>query len=224
MRHIRGLLPLAAVIALIAFLVPTATAGSDTSCVGTLTAGTFDNVVVPAGQSCTLTNSTVKGNVKALENSALDARDNSIGGNVQGDKAENIDLHRNSIGGNVELKEGESSPSQALDVNMRGNKLSNGNIKVEKMRGDVFIIENAVRNGNVQVFENVVIGPPGDDEELRVQVNRVSQDVQVFKTKGNGPKFVTGNTVGQNLQCKENDSPFTSTGNTAGKYEDQCPA
>src|SRR5687767_29653 len=52
-------------------------------CVGTLS-GTFDNnVIVRVGETCTLQNSTVKGNVKALENARLFMSNNHVRGNVQ---------------------------------------------------------------------------------------------------------------------------------------------
>ena len=54
--------------------------------------------------------------------------------------------------------------------------------------------------------------------------NTVGGNLQVFKTFGSAPKSVNNNRVRQNLQCKENDQPFTSSGNTAGKFEDQCRA
>ena len=46
--------------------------------------------------------------------------------------------------------------------------------------------------------------------------------MQVFKNSGAGQKIVRGNTVAQDLQCKENTNPFIGGPNTAGDKEDQC--
>src|SRR5687768_948399 len=81
----------------------------DTPCVGMLT-GTFDNVVVPPGQTCLLTGATVRGNVKALENSRLVINNSTVGGNVEGDKADLVQVNFSTVRENISIKEGGLAP------------------------------------------------------------------------------------------------------------------
>jgi hypothetical protein len=187
--------------------------------------GKFDNVVVPEGQTCILTNSTVRGNVKALENSKLFATNNIIRGNIEGDKAEVMDLRSNKVGGNIDIKEGETNDPED-DVQVFANRLLNGDIKVEKMTGEIEVgvtrdpaLANIVPKGNIFVQENLPVAGP---EGLEVSTNRVGENLQVFKNRGDAPKFVQNNTVGENLQCFENDPPFVGGPNIAQKAEGQC--
>jgi len=66
-------------------LLPSTAEADDTPCTGTMTGGTFDNVVVPPGATCVLIEATVLGNVKALEDSRLRVDFSDIGGNVEGE-------------------------------------------------------------------------------------------------------------------------------------------
>jgi hypothetical protein len=202
----------------------------DTPCVGALT-GAHDNVVVPPGAECTLTGAQVFGNVKAQEDARLFAVTNVVRGNIEGDKAEVMDLRNNEVGGSIDVKEGEID-DPVDDVQIFGNRLlGNGDIKVEKMVGEIEVgvarapggFGNVVAAGNIFVQENV---PSFQDPffGLEVSDNVVGGNLQVFKNRGPAPKAVTNNRVRENLQCKENDPPFLSAGNTAGQHEDQCPA
>ena len=103
----------------------------DTECVGILPPGTYDNVVVPEGTFCFLSNSMVKGNVKALPDSLLSARDNTIRSNIEGDKADVVDIVStdgvpDTIEGSVQAKEGNRY------TRVCGQNLTQGNIQVEK--------------------------------------------------------------------------------------------
>jgi hypothetical protein len=220
-----------ACLAAVVLVIPSAAQAGDTICIGTVLPGVHDNIVVPPNASCTIIGGvTVRGSIKALENSALDVRNIEIAGNVHGDKAEDFFVVNNVIGGNVEVKEGEA-PSASLDVLIRMNRFQKGpfsllpgqftwgNIKVERMRGDIFVDQNAGVQ-NIQLQENIVMLVTND--ELRVQTNSVDGNIQVFKTRGNGPKFVNGNVVRESVQCTENDVPFVGGPNVAAKAEGQC--
>lgn len=77
----------------------------------------------------------------------------------------------------------------------------------------------AESRGDIKIEDNFI--PAGDF--LRVQNNTVAEDLQVFKNRGGGGKTVLANTVGENLQCKENDAPFVGQPNlVGGNAEDQC--
>jgi hypothetical protein len=212
---------------------PSTAAADDTMCVGSLT-GTFDNVIVPPGQTCVLNDAMVWGNVKALEDSRLRINNSRVNGNVEGDKADIVQLFFTVVREQITIKEGGPaasilpspfnvcgngilfSPCEALMVAVT---VEVGGIQVEKTTGSVFISSSDV-NGNVKVEANAVDVP----EVLTIRSNTVNGNVQVFKNAGSGEKTVRSNTVGQSLQCSENDPPFLAGFNTAAQAEGQCAA
>ncbi len=227
-------LSLIALIASLLMLVaaPTASAG-DTPCTGALT-GTFDNVVVPPNARCTLSSATVRGNVKALENSQLVIQSSTIHGNVEGDKADLVQVNSSTVRGNITIKEGgpASAPFPVGTISCFGapatvtvcealvlsTTIQEGNVQIEKMVGDVAVLSSRVLKGNVKIEDNSV-----GLELLFIVNNTIAQDLQVFKNSGTATnRSVTNNTVGQSIQCKENQLPFTGGPNTAPKKEDQC--
>ena len=212
-------------------LLPSTAEADDTPCTGTMTGGTFDNVVVPPGATCVLIEVTVLGNVKALEDSRLRIDFSNIGGNVEGDKADVVQIFVTDVRGQISIKEG--GPAVGPDPNFQvcgfgmdfttcevaivfGNVFFGG-IQVEKMVGSVLIAGVRVRE-NVKVEANVVAA----HEILFLQNNRVQGNVEVFKNTGDGNKQVLGNSVQQSLQCFENDPPFFAAGNIAGNAQGQC--
>lgn len=216
--------------------------GSDTPCVGALPPGTYQNVVVPAGETCIVNGSTILGNLIALENSNLEAVNNNIRGNVEllgvtgGSVHDNPTIGGNvfaekfkatgfiliffnpNISGNLIVKDGSTS---VMDI--AGNRLPEGKIEIQKTIASVLFVgeccANILDKGGIKVEENT-IGLGG----LFGNNNQVAQDFQVFKNKGPGAKWVMGNAVGGNLQCFENDPPFEGGPNAARKAEGQCMA
>jgi hypothetical protein len=219
----------------LAVSAPPALAG-DTRCVGALPPGVYDNVVVPEGQECDLTESTVRGNLKALPGSALFVSSSDIRGNVEGDKPEALWLTSvgdpNFVGGNVAVTgagfgvefQVPGGPRVDVSVAICDTILPGGNISIEKSSSGTIavgspIIEcrgNALQKGNIFVQENFV------SQFLVVTGNAVGGNVQVFKNSGPGEKSVSGNTVREDVQCKENQPPFVGGPNTARKSEGQC--
>jgi hypothetical protein len=190
--------------------------GNDTQCVGVLV-GTFDNVVVPRGATCNLQNSTVRGNVKALEDSRLFMLNDLVRGNVEGDKASSVQVTLSLVEGNIRITEGHDPVFLSAVVQL--SDLPNGNIQIEKGRfplGDWDIFLNTLDKGNIRTEENSSIFTGFTTD------NTVAQDVQVFKNT-QGLIAVAFNFVGENLQCKENSEPFIAVGNVVGgNAEDQC--
>jgi hypothetical protein len=215
--------------------VPSAAAG-DTQCVGTLT-GTFDNVVVPAGQQCRLVNSIVRGNVHARPDSHLGIQNSRIDGSVEGDKADLVQVHSgSSVRGNVWVKEGGPAPASTAatficsgggpftpcEVAILGSTVG-GNVHVERMTGDIAIGDTLflglmVDTGNIKAEDNLI--PAGN--LFQIHRNRVAGNLQVFKNTGPGSKSVQFNTVREDLQCFENTAPFFGAGNTAQQSQGQC--
>jgi hypothetical protein len=225
--------------------------GSDTECRNVVLTGTLDNVVVPPGAFCFLENSTVlgnvdalanselrirsttvRGNVKAHENSFLTIRSTTVRGNVDSDKANSVSFlsfaltgdQRNLVLGNIHLKEhGEVEGA----VELCGTHLPEGNIEIQKMRRFVIVGSfaclsagggNTLLKGTIKVEDNEII----EFTSLLIGDNSVGGNLQVFKNRGLGLKFVENKTVHGNLQCFENDPPFVGGPNVAGKAEGQC--
>jgi hypothetical protein len=256
---------------------------SDAQCMGTLPPGpTYQNVIVPEGQTCTITGLTITGNITALARSRLMATNNTVGGNIQAVKAERVRVDGGTVGGGISIVEGPGTPplgfSFPFDYDIRRVRLAR-DIYLSKNRGFIFVTENTLPTGNITAVENVidlnaqlnintnaveeggihvlknkggnirietnrlpVFGTtPGagnviiEDndipgavgtvpaQQLRIAFNRTLQHVQVFKNTGAGNKEVIFNQAGQSIQCKENTTPFVSSGNTAPREEDQCP-
>jgi hypothetical protein len=235
MKRLGGLLALAALSMLL--ITASSSAATDTTCIGVVT-GTHDNIVVPPGQTCSVTAATVRGNVKALENSRLRISASNVRGNVEGEKADLVQVVSSRVGGNIVVKEG--GPPVALAPGFTGCASAvgivtpcevfidgvtvEGNIQIEKMHGTVWVTDSVAPNpirGNVKVEDNFV-SPV--EEFIFVSRNEVEQNVQVFKNKGPGRKRVSENVVAQSLQCFENDPPFIGAPNVARDAEGQCGA
>jgi hypothetical protein len=225
--------------------MPTDQAGSEPSlnssppnarCMIILPPGVYANVEVPIGSGlCTMADVTVLGSVKVLPDARLQFLGGVVHGNVEGDKAEMVHMVGVMVGGHVQIKEGEAPNDLGFDVFLCGNTLTQGNIQVEKMAGSIIVGDplpeavgvpcapNQLQKGNIKVEDNLVVTSPSvETVGLVIRGNQVAQNIQVFKNRGAGPKFVQLNTAGEAVQCKENDEPFVGTPNTAPKREDQC--
>jgi hypothetical protein len=79
---------------------------------------------------------------------------------------------------------------------------------------------NFVNNGNIKVEDNFLMA----GEPLRIGVAQIANgNLHVFKNKGVIPKIVTNNNVTNgDIQCYENDPPFTGGPNT-GRAPNQPP-
>jgi hypothetical protein len=222
-----------------ALVVAPGAAADDTPCMGTLPAGTYDNVVVPPGQSCILgAGVTVLGNVQALEDSRLRIDTSNVRGNVLGDKADIVQVLGATVRENIIIKEGGPAALPALgfatcfpgppgpnfanpcEAAVNSTTVEEGSIQIEKMEGSVIVILNGLLSlspirGNVQVKETVA--PP--HEAISVRDNTVAQNMQVednfvervldFPTSAFNGLLVGRNTVGQNLQVYKNRGPGT---------------
>lgn len=202
-------------------------AADDFQCVGVVTLGVFDNVVVPEGAFCDISNSQIKGNIKALRDSTLFVSgNNSIGGSVEGDKARDVEIFNrgglpNVIQGNGVIVE------DSIETFVCGAVLPHGNIVIVKNRGALLGVGgpfcagffgggNTLERGNIKVEDNVI------SSSLEVSDNRVGQNVQVYKNSGAAAKRVANNTVGESVQCFDNVPPFVGGPNFGPKREGQC--
>jgi hypothetical protein len=218
---------------------PTAEA-NDTECVVALPPATYDNVVVPPGATCSLVGSTVLGNVKALEKSQLVIRNSNVRGNVHGDKADVVQVIESRVRESISIKEGGPAAATTVptggffcgalgnpcEVFISGTIVEEGEVQIEKMVGSVAVQQlivllgpGEVQKGNIKVEDNRI---PASPEFLEIRYT-IAQNLQVFKNTGAGGKFVDNNSVGENLQCFDNEPPFASFNNTARSEEGQCP-
>lgn len=227
-------------------LMPSIAAADDTQCNGPLPPGTYDNVVVPAGASCDVRGSNVKGSIKALPGADfLFVSDSTIAGNIEGQKVGTVHVFGLTgggsgpvlVGGNIDVTEGNVAA-----VFGPGVTLPNGNIRIQKQHQDLGVNDvvlekgtiimndnvvpvgftinhNRVNKGNIIVTDNVITAGV---VALDIFDNQVAQNLQVFKNTSPGAKIVRVNVVGENLQCFENNPPFVAFGNAANKAEGQC--
>jgi hypothetical protein len=190
---------------------------SDQECVGFLPSGTYQNVFVPPGQSCTMFFTTVRGNLKVLEGSSLNATGNTVQGSVQADKSSFVRFERGFVGGSIQVKElarTELFPFAFVDI--RDNTVM-GNIQIQKNVMDnaaSAVLNNRVVTGGVKIEDNTfanlfVINSGGQSLQifnntgsLDVFENRVGQNLEIFKNTGRLGLF--DNRVEQNLQIFEN--------------------
>lgn len=118
---------------------------------------------------------------------------------------------------------------QGATCTLNGTSLK-GTLKIEK--GATARVVNARINGNIQSeghrSVNVTGTRVGGSIQLKqggginLRANTVNGDIQLF-TNRTGAKTVYNNTVGGNLQCKENTPAPVGSGNRVdGNKEDQC--
>ena len=124
---------------------PTANA-EERRCTGTIGARTVDNVKVPAGGTCRLNGTTVKGTINVNSNARLIAEGVRVVGNVQGENARRVVVRGGSrVGGSIQVVQGGSGLVKRVHVN--------GDILFDDQSGMVEVLQNQV-GGNVQLFQN----------------------------------------------------------------------
>jgi hypothetical protein len=144
----------ASTIALVAVAgIPSAFAET-TRCIGTPIAGTtmLDNVKVPRGATCTLSNVKVKGNIKVGPDATLVATNVNVKGSVQAKEYRSVTINGASkVGGSIQLIEGGEAMTQSV-ARINGTRVK-GEIQLDENFGSVVITNNRV-NGDVQLWEN----------------------------------------------------------------------
>ena len=159
-------------------------------------------------------NTTITGefdNVVAIPGGTCTLSAATVDGNVRAEDGSNLVISLGTVGGSVQ---GEWGASIAVigtvvegDVQCEGAVGPNGcQVTTANVGGN---IQSDAANGG---FVNVV-------------GNRVGGDVQVFDSLV--PSFISLNTIGGNLQCKENDpapdpAGLAPTNTVGGNKEDQC--
>ncbi len=217
-----------------------AAARPDFRCNGQFKGKTYDTVIVPRGAACTLVDSTVTGDVRALRSSYLRTVATAVRGDVEGSAPQTIFIDTGSkVSGSVE--------SVGARQFFAFNSTVGEDIEPERTREAVQICGNTLRRGNIEVRRSgpapgtllshpgtdILVGDPltegcrgnlvlrGDikvmrnfaDIEFVIRGNDVRKgDFYVVRNSGPAPKFVDGNRGGHRLTCRINGS-FTATAN-----------
>ena len=115
-------------------------------CTGPIGARTVDNLKVPAGATCRLNGTTVKGSINVNRKARLIAVGVRVVGNVQGENARRIVVRGGStVGGSIQVVQGRSGLIKRVRVN--------ADILFDDQNGMVEVLRNQV-GGDVQLFQN----------------------------------------------------------------------
>jgi hypothetical protein len=157
-------------------LMPATAQAEETTCRGTIGAGTVDNLRVPDGASCTLKGTRVQGTVKVETAATLRAKGVRVIGNVQGENARRVNVVRRSrVGGSVQVVQGTFAKVKRSRIN--------ADILFDENGGHLRAVSNRV-GGNIQAFKNT--------GGLQIATNRVDGNLQC---KENQPAPTGGGNV-----------------------------
>ncbi len=205
------------------------------TCNAVLTGVTTDDVVVPVDGACTLTDSTVKGNVFVSRGGFFQATNTDIAGRVKARDALTLFIDTDStVGRSVDA----DGTAQVFVFNA-----TVGDVEVEHSSEVVQVCGTKVRH-DVEIKRSgfdILVGDPktndcagntvGDDVEVErndaqvelvVRGNAIGGDLEVNRNSGPADKAVEDNTGGRKLECFGNEDPFTAAGNAFSKVKGQC--
>jgi hypothetical protein len=213
MQRVIRLLGLAALVAAACVALPTiAGAGSPaTSCDGTLAAGTYQRVVVPADAVCLSEGPvTIRGGLYIQHGATfvLGSEENpvntgTISGGVHATSAASVQIHFTTINGGLDVRGGSGPVGGPFDITwnaIEDNRI-NGGATVASYDGfwNGFIRNHV--NGTVNLNDNVVADPDGNEfvtNTIHGNMNCAGNDpaAQVGDSEGS-PNQVTGQKTGQ---------------------------
>src|SRR5574338_517996 len=131
-------------------------------CMGYFRQASADNLQVPAGATCWLDGTEVRGNLWVEADATLEARGARIAGNVGADRAATVNIAAGSVvAGNIDIR--RSGSASVIESRV------NGNIHFADNFGDLEVSRNEVR-GNLQIIAN--------RGELRISRNRIAGNLQ----------------------------------------------
>ena len=233
---------IAVVTALFAVASPAA-ARPDFKCNGVFKGKSYDDVLVPRGGACTLIDSTVDGDVRALRNAYFQATGTVVRGDVEGEEAQTIFIDTGSrVSGSVEAERAaqffvfnstvmeDIEPNRTRQVvQICGNTVRRGNIEVRRSGPDKAVPLNerpgtdiligdpltAGCRGNVVKRGDIVVSRNFADIEFVIRGNTVKRgNLEVLRNSGPVTRVVEGNIGGDRLSCRKNSLRLTVAGNT----------
>jgi hypothetical protein len=200
-----------------------------------------DDVVVPRNGTCTLKNSTVKGDVEVRENAYFQATDTSIRKAVEADEAQTVFIDGGSSVGKhvfasktVQVYLFDSTIGGAVriyrtteTVNLCGNTVKGGKgIRIVRSGTDILFGDPLTVGcaGNKVTRGDVLIAGNYPDVELVVRGNSIPRgNLFVLDNKGPSDKFVQNNTGGEILRCTGNSAAFVGSPNSGwNQRKGQC--
>jgi hypothetical protein len=189
---------------------------AEESCTDLIIGGTFHNVVVPEGATCTLVRSTLTGSLTALAGSSLTTSDNDIARDVKIESAADVSLAGDVIAGDVVIAHSAGADGSTPSYRLARLTLTRGNINVMSNSGiSVSLRGNVVLEGSIRVLSNV-------NTAFSLIANQVAQDVLVVANRGPTNKMVRSTIAGHAITCQANDDPFVAAANVAPKLRGQC--
>jgi len=189
-----------------------ASAATTTECTGTLS-GTYDRIVVPAGETCTLDGATVNSNVTVKSGGSLYTSNATIGGNVMSRDAATVRLIDTNIDHNVMI----SGTTGTVKIGSAGCKVdpsAAGNLMLKGNLGSIAICDMTIGH-NVALI--------GNEGRIGAFRNIVGNNGLFFDNTGPATR-VRDNQLDQNLNCRNNTQRVIASGNTAHKLLGQCTA
>ena len=106
----------------------------------------LDSVIVPAGASCTLDGTQLKGSLEVGPGASASATDVRVTGNVKGEGAASVTIGgRSTVGGSVQLKQGGIATVVGATIS--------GDLQIDAMTGPIVASGNGI-NGNLQAIGN----------------------------------------------------------------------
>jgi hypothetical protein len=178
--HMRSILLVLFVSLLTTIGFPLDGQAQDISCTGALT-GTFGNVVVPPGASCTLSGASVGGDVRIAQGSVLTVTSPGL----------------SVIAGNVQAEHCQS-------VLLTGAVVVQGNVKIQHCAGTSGYVGPGVQiTGDFECHDNT--GPCVADQ------GSVAGNLHVHNNQATSAADISLTTIGGNLQCDQNDPAPTDT-------------
>lgn len=160
-------------------------AAEEYRCTGQVGARTLDNVRVPAGRTCTLSGTLVKGTIQIGNDARLFANNIRVIGNIQSEGFQNVTVEDSRVGGSIQVVQGRRADIRRTHVN--------ADILFDDNRRPNIARRNDV-GGNIQAFQNT--------GGVEIRGNVVDGNLQC---KANDPRPVGGdNRVGGNKedQCR----------------------
>jgi hypothetical protein len=205
-----------------------AAAATDLVCTTTSSGGTWHNVVVPAGASCTLENTRVTGNVTVQTGGTLLvtdlAGDSTIAGDVKADGCNFVELesslsNRIVVGGNVTIQNCSSGFNGGQGDSSRvppGSILIGGNVKCSN-NSDACVFDYFNISGNLECS--------GNGQGCVVNSNAIGKNVTINNNQGVGV-VIDNSAIGGDVKCSGNAfAPTPVTPDTiAGTKSGQCSA
>jgi hypothetical protein len=196
---------------------------------------TTDDVVVPVDAVCTLTNSTVTGNVFVSRGGFFQATGTDIGGGVKARDALTLFIDTGSTVGrgvdsdgtaqvfvfNATVGDIEVEHSSEV-VQVCGTQVRH-DVEIERSAFDILVGDPQAKDcaGNT-VGDDVEVERNDAQVELVVRGNTIGDDLEVSHNSGPADKFVEDNTGNGRLECFGNEDPFAAARNTFPTIKGQC--